>query len=169
MFRSLLTILGIAICTDANACYLPTSALHMPPSRLVHETPVIIRAKVISANEGGAVEYAKQPGSYRFQVTEVIQGTSMTTTDLPGDLDPSGMWDTNFSDHKDSSFWANNAGRLGNIGDCTTLSPADFTVGQTYLLFLGGPADSKIYERVDSEDDLWLTSVRTLSRTNDRE
>jgi hypothetical protein len=141
----------------------------MPPSRLVHETPVIVRAKVLSTNTGGAVEYAKQPGSYRFQVTEVIQGTSAMTTVLPGDLDSSSIWDTSFSDHKDSSFWANNAGRLGNIGDCQTLPAADFIVGRTYLLFLGGPADSKIYERVDSEDDLWLTSVRTLSRTHDRE
>jgi hypothetical protein len=133
MFRSLAPILGIVACTDASSCYLPTSELHMTPSRLVNETPVIVRAKVISTDKGGAVEYAKQPGSYRFQVTEVIQGTSATTTDLPGDLDPSSIWDTNFSDHKDPSFWANNAGRLGNIGDCQILPAAEFIVGQTYL------------------------------------
>jgi hypothetical protein len=97
-------ILGIVACTDASSCYLPTPELHMTPSRLVNETPVIVRAKVISTDKGGAVEYAKQPGSYRFQATEVIRGTSATTTDLPGDLDPSSIWDTNFSDHKDPSF-----------------------------------------------------------------
>jgi hypothetical protein len=162
--KSLTFIISLSIFNSAFACYAPSGALEIEHSRLVVETPTIALATAISSVPEQGSSLAKEPGIYTFKVIETLKGTPANEITLRGDLDLKGLWDTTFSNHNDKEFWVNKSGRLGNIGDCVTTPPPEFIIGKNYLLLIGGPDDSKKFERIDSSQDKWLVFVKSNLR-----
>ena len=162
--KSLTFIISLFIFNSAFACYAPSGALEIEHSRLIVETPTIALATAISSFPEPGSSVAKEPGLYTFKVIEILKGTPASEITLSGDLDIKGLWDTTFSNHNDQAFWVNKSGRLGNIGDCVTTPPPEFIIGKNYLLLIGGPDDSKKFERIDSNQDKWLAFVKSNLR-----
>ena len=67
---------------------------------------------------------------------------------------------TDFSGHRDPSFWESHEGRLGIKGDCSVIEPA-FVPGKRYVLLLGIAPDLKQYEQLADADDRWLQFVES--------
>ncbi len=100
-----------------------------------------------------------------FETIEVLSGYVPKRFTIPNGFALSG-WkqgvgslETDFDSHRDLSFWDENNARQWNSADCN-MYPT-FSVGNSYLLFLGAP-HWKAYEAVKSEDDLWLQTVRNI-------
>ena len=161
----LLSIILCVIPTPVLACFSPTGELAGDHAWLIKETPTIIYAKAKSIKEIKHVKHATKPAKYIFKIISILKGSvSDNFLVVDGDSDLSGLWDTTFSNHTENRFWSGKEGWLGNIGDCRTTPPPGFILGQNYLLFLGGPDDSKKYERIDTEDDKWLNFVKSQLR-----
>ena len=86
---------------------------------------------------------------------------------MKGEGDLSGIWDTTFENHEDKEFWDTATGRMGVQGNCQMVHPL-FLVGKTYLILLGGDADTKQFERIDSGSDRWLSFVKDQLRNKKR-
>ena len=134
---------------------VPTEDLAHEPNWLIKNTPAVYYAEAISSEETKQVPFATKPGVYKFKVIEVLKGEEITYVNVKGDLDMSGLWDTTFENHKNFG----RHGRLGNIGDCRATPAPEFLLGKKYILFIGGPDDSKKYERVDTLNDGWIKLI----------
>ncbi|MES2818115.1 MAG: hypothetical protein V4812_03920 [Pseudomonadota bacterium] len=154
-------LLSCIVCHSAYPCYVPTGALENDPAELIANTPEIRLALAIAEQKLPEQNSATagSPGRYSFRVIETLKGSAASEIALTGDLDKAGLWDTSFNDHQDTEFWISRSGRLGNTGDCRTTPAPEFVLGQQYLLFIGGPDDSKKFERIDNSQDQWLKFV----------
>ena len=146
--------------TAANAC----SAIPIPPERVVHDSDVILRAKVISATgaKGDAV------GEVTLEVLEVLgghfQATSLT---LPGRI-------RNYEASKGRviPYHGNDCARASGCGGCTA---HDYKQGGQYLLLLkSGKVDwaplSPTNEEVSDTNDPWVLWVKSeVQRTPGRQ
>ena len=150
----LLAIVLSIISSPVIACYAPTGQLAGDHVWLIKETPTIIYAKAKSVKEINHVKHATKPAEYTFEIISILKGNvSESFLTLEGDSDLSGLWDTTFANHTEDYFWSRRNGWLGNIGDCETTPAPEFKLEQNYLLFIGGPDDSKKFERIDTADD----------------
>ena len=166
-FKSVCRISLITLILTASdkllACFSPPPELYQKPKSLVAKTATIVLAQVTTMIQDNVDE--KGWVSYKFETIQVIKGETDKPIEIRGVNEPE-HWDTTFMDHEDPEFWSRRGGRLGVDGDCS-LAAATFNVGDRYLLFLGGPDDTKCAERINSEDDRWFRFVidRVSKRT----
>ena len=120
------------------SCSVPGKQLANNPTDIVSEANLIVWAKATSMVKTQPFQNANSPVLYTFEIREVLKGSIETEyLDLRGDGDPSGLWDTTFTNHSESNFLEDFIGRLGNIGDCVTTPPPVFKLSQKYLLIIG--------------------------------
>ena len=143
---------------EAGACYAPPPELFQPHGQLIDATPVIVLAEVVRREPLGDSD-AGPSARFFFRTSTVLKGEAERQFAIQGAGDLDGHWSTTFEDHAEEEFWANNSGRVGISGDCA-LTPLTFEVGKQYLLFLGGPPDTKIAEQVVVDSDRWFVFVR---------
>jgi hypothetical protein len=124
------------------------------------EAKQIFWAEVIGAESIKGADKARKAVRYKLRVLRVLKGQVGATSELDGEGDLSGIWDTTFANHTEDEFWKRSAGRMGVEGDCSMVPP-HFIVGKRYLVIIGPAEDTKQFERVDSEDDRWLKYVES--------
>jgi hypothetical protein len=101
---------------------------------------------------------------YRFQVVQQFAGPHRTDFAVIGRSGQRYGKDTAFDGHTDPAFWAYGGGRVMNDSDCA-IHPS-FTLGSSYLVFLGPTATRRSYEKIDmvdgkiNGDDRWLAYVQ---------
>lgn len=156
----LLVALSLTSVSPARACITMPSELVREHDELIAEAREIALVEVLGSKPATAVAGAKQPAAYIVKVVAILRGQPRETFTIVGEGDLSGIWDTTFSDHSESEFWTGRSGRMGVQGSCELVPPL-FVKGKRYLVLLGGQPDTKQYERIDSDQDLWLEYVRS--------
>jgi hypothetical protein len=160
-------IAGVLFASSAAwPCLTTPPRYRRPHAQIVDQAKQIVLAKVAghrpATGEDGVV--------YELRVTRVLKGDLGSQVALPahGTLNVGAMIEMRgdtpdrdagptFSNHADRGFWESATGRLGNKGDCIPM--VTFAVGATYLVLLGDPDDTKDLERIESDEDRWLTFV----------
>jgi hypothetical protein len=141
----------------AFACLTMPRDLARPHAGVIADAKQIFWAEVVGTQAIWKVGKARKPVRYKLRVLRVFKGRTGSTFNLEGENESSG-WDTTFHEHADDEFWKRASGRMGIMGDCS-MEPPHFVVGKRYLVILGLSADTKQFERVDSEGDRWLKYV----------
>ena len=144
----------------ALACYTMPHALARPHSAVVADAKHIFWAQVINARAAKSRANARKPVQYTLRVLQVLKGQGGSTIELDREGDLSGIWDTTFSDHAEDEFWSRSSGRMGVEGNCSMVPP-HFIVGKRYLVLLSSMEDTKQFERVDNDADLWFKYVES--------
>lgn len=172
--RCLTLLLPALLVQDAWACYRP------PPRQLMSvEEQVALASDVSLATVVAATPLGGDAVDYRFVVLQRLAGPDRNSFELrgrgagrqdamgvrfgaPGDL-PERETST-FDHHTAPSFWQRGGGRSMNEADCL-IHPV-FTVGHSYLVFLGSPWTWRSFERIEvvegavDEGDRWLAYVK---------
>lgn len=153
------------------ACLAPPAHMIVDHEELVHRTETIVLAKALGGSDDTAKVWKKQHELMQFERLELLKGRTPLHFTIPNGFILSqvmdvnefggGSYETDFDRHRDPRFWKKKWARQWNEPDCA-LRPT-FTVGNTYLLFLGTP-HWQGYERIETNDDVWLETVRKLVR-----
>lgn len=105
-----------------------------------------------------------QDVEYRFLSLDQLKGQSGKVFTVMGHAGKPGGDETTFNDHADFTFWARGGGRVMNDTDCV-IHPG-FTIGSSYLVFLGSPVTRRSVEKIEmvdgtvNPDDQWLKYVK---------
>ena len=145
---------------SALACYaFPDSGIRSY-IELVARKESIVLAKV----EATLAHHKTGEYQYGFKTIRVIKGEPVSHFIVVGSPREStqNLEDT-FDDHKSAEFWAF-PGRLRAAGSCY-YTPS-FEVGATYLVFRGKPYVAASFERIKSDDDLWLQTIEKIASYN---
>ncbi len=140
------------------ACYSPPAQqLVTGPELLANSSDVSLATAVgAEANDRGIVQY-------HFEVVRRYSGPDRKEFDISGFP---AIWEgnnRNFSHHSEETFWETQGGRESNDTDCQ-IHPT-FSVGGTYLVFLGQPYTRKSFELIirthgdEGTRDKWLQYV----------
>ena len=140
-------------------CLAPLEEQVVSWQELVKRTSEIVLVEV--ASEKIQVNSSKlfSNGSVRYALKKLknLKGNSASMIYLKGfPVEKTSRPD--FNSHKDDNFWATATNGLGNItADCKILP--SFKTGERHLLFLTPPYHFKSFEKVVTDDDLWLRRV----------
>jgi hypothetical protein len=160
-FLLLLLALDGAAC---QACYAPPQAQSIGPDEQLQQATDVALARVTDARQIGATVQGTKIVAYLFRVLERLAGSGREEFTLQGWAREGQDSDTTFNDHAHPAFWSRGGGRTRNDMDCA-IHPS-FTVGASYLVFLGSPATWRSYERIDMRGgamypaDKWLAHVK---------
>jgi hypothetical protein len=142
----------------AQACYSP------PPKQLIGVDEQVAQASNVAlAQVIGATPMGDYQVEYRLLVLEQLAGPTQKVITVMGGPASSAR-DTTFHSHQDFAFWAHGGGRTMNGADCV-VRPG-FTVGNSYLVFLGSTSTRRSFEQIGmvdghlDADDKWLAYVK---------
>ena len=147
---------GAAPCTGGAIGYGKHERDH---AEIIHEAKTIVLATVTKENEVELPPW-DDLAYFTFSVKEVLKGKAEPSFKMPAlrqSVYPGSQ--TDFSSHKEQSFWETKIGRTVLNDPACQLLPA-FAVDSTYLMIDSDRPDSKDFELIESDDDLWLTFVR---------
>jgi hypothetical protein len=161
----------------AYGCYSMPENLARPASSLVQEARAIVWVLVVGVKLQDPLAETNDGRLVRFdvKVLETLKGKPSKRFFVDGKIDADG--DQLLYSTRDNHKGFNSESTLGTSGTeggsspggCNKRALPDLLLGGRYLIFLGGPPDSKDFERVESDDDEWLRVVRTeLLKLNDK-
>lgn len=152
------------------ACYAPPPALTISVDEQIAAAGDVVVAKVVNSIPRGLGPSSYE---YRFVVQQRLAGAGGREFTLSGSASFDGGSETTYARHADPAFWARGGGRTMNGPDCA-MHP-NFMVGNSYLVFLGGPATWRSFERIEAADggfdhgDQWFRYVTTRLRERRRD
>lgn len=165
VLAALLSLLPLS----AMACVVPPPGLLVQHTELVQRTETIVWARALGGSGETEKVWRKPYELVLFETIEVLKGEVPARFTLPNgflvpDLQENRVSlgvseESDFDSHRNPRFWEEHHARQWNSSDCQ-MRPT-FSVGSRYLLFLG-QQHWQGYEKVETEDDLWLTTVRGL-------
>lgn len=148
---------------EAVACYMPPSEIMQSPDVLVSNAEVIVLGKVIGANPLKSIPKVTSSStatvSYIIEVVEVLKGKSPPKFTIRGITSEGNGYVIDSSRNHHQNFGLDGSSAV--TADCQRSLPS-FILGANYLIFLGGRPDTKDFERIDSDADVWLFQVRNL-------
>jgi hypothetical protein len=146
----------------AQACYSPPPKQLIDADEQVAEASNVALAQVIGATPIGD-HLGDYQVEYRLLVLEQLAGPTQKVITVMGGPASSAR-DTTFHSHQDFAFWARGGGHTMNGADCV-VRPG-FTVGSSYLVFLGPTPTRRSFEQIGmvdghiDADDKWLAYVK---------
>jgi hypothetical protein len=156
--KLLFAIATITFSCSSAACFIAPAEQLVDAPELLAKSKDVTLAQVVRAEttDRGEVRYF-------FKVQRRFSGDDRTSFELLG---YPAIWEGNnrtFSHHFEPTFWERNQGRNSNGTDCK-IRP-NFSVGGTYLIFLGQAYTRKSFELIirthgdEATRDKWLQYV----------
>jgi hypothetical protein len=148
-------LLLILIASPAKACFAPPEHLAATPDELIERTESISLATVVKAEVSG------NDVVYTLRTIKLVKGHSEKEFQITGEPLRFPMQSDSYNNHTDQEFWESEIGRITMETDCK-VHPS-FSVGGTYLAFLGQPYHTKSFEIINivsgERQDRWLKYV----------
>jgi len=146
----LVGLLAFIYASESFACSVPPSHWSASVEEMVRSTPTIVLARATREVEDGNWRV------FHFESISSLKGEAPATFSLRTVRGGQNRGD--YSQHQDPLFWGREfAGNYVDPGSCTAYG--QFSVNETYLVFVGGPDYPKSYEIVRSEQDFWFRVV----------
>ena len=144
----------------ASACYTIPKNLARPATEVIKDAKQIYWVQVIGAlpqhvnNKWDGELHVK----YILKVIETLKGIKHTKNVMLNGIADVESYSTSIHDnHKD----INDQFKYGSTGLSSGCLPIPaLLVGGQYVIFMGGPPDTKDFERVESDEDEWLQFIR---------
>lgn len=140
----------------ALACEAQPRSQRIPSAELVAAAQIIVLAR--AAEVTGQTSDRSGGPIMRLETLETLKGAAPETFTLHVTFDPTNAARPDFNGHRDPIFWH---GYSFNPNDTHCGIDPELELGATYLVFLDHP-HIRGYERIETEDDLWLGAVRAM-------
>ena len=156
-------LLGLAlISSSASACRRPPDVVFSPYQELLKWSKTVVLARVESVVFTPNVD-DRHVGytTYKLRTERILLGHPPSTFEFYDGFAVKG-WElpnrqkTTFNNHKDPEFWAH-GGRSLVSTNCEIEN--HFENGAMYLVFLDKPYHESGFEKIESDNDLWLKVV----------
>lgn len=153
------------IALNCLACYSAPENLRKEPKEQFRLAEKVFLGKVVGIRPSRAHEsISKEFGAsfsviYKLMPIERLKGNVRNVEWIPGEANGADFISSTQQGHE-------NFGLLGSsslTSDCKRAPPL-LLIGATYLIFVGSYPDTKDFERIDSFEDSWLSTIRGLRR-----